>query len=233
MGSAVRALWLATAAAAALGCAAAPPVAAPERVLLAPVGLGLRLPATLEPGAAPVAAELVRALEARGATVRAPGADEWGEVWRAATADVGTLTGARGGLDHARLDAAAAAAVAAWQARGERFDLLLLSQLELRSVEILAGGVAWDGVERRVRIVRDVGKRLGNWPNHQWTPCVSLRLVAYAADGARRLDQSGGIDVVSEFLVRTFGERPRADLFQDPALLREAVAVALAPLFPE
>ena len=41
------------------------------------------------------------------------------------------------------------------------------------------------------------------------------------------------IDVASEYAVKTFAERPRQDLFEDRALLREGVAIALAPLFAD
>lgn len=230
----LRALRLAAAAAAvALACAGAPSRPAPQRVLVTPVSFHVHLPANLELGVAPVGEELEAALAARGVAVSAPTAAVVREIWDAATADLGTLTDAKGRLAPDHLDPAARALAAAFRARGERFDVMLLSYLEVRFVMIFAGSVAWDGVERRVNIVREVGKRLGDWPNHQNAPCVSLRLIAYDAEGARLYEQYGGLDILSEYSVRMFAERPRPQLFQDRALLREGVELALAPLFPD
>jgi hypothetical protein len=202
-------------------------------VLVTPVSFHVQLPANLEPGAAPVGEELEAALAARGVAVRAPASAEVRLLWSRATADLGTLTDARGRLAPDHLDPAARALAAAFQARGERFDVMLLSYLEVRFVMIFAGSVGWDGVERRVNIVREVSKRLGDWPNHQNAPCVSLRVIAYTPDGQRLFEQYGGLDVLSEYSVRMFAERPRPDLFRERALLREGVEIALAPLFPE
>ena len=229
--NAPRSLALAVAALIAFACATAPERPAPRAVVLAPVSYQANPSASLAPGVTPAGEELARLLTARGVIVVALPADEFRAVWSEATQDLGTLADGRGGLDPARLDAAARAASAALHARGVRFDALLLPWLELRYVEILGNGVAWDGVERRVPIERTVAKRLGNWPNHELAPCVSLRLLAYGADGARWFDESGGVDVASRYEVRLLAERPRPDLFADRASLRQGAELALAPLF--
>ena len=220
------------AALAAQGCAAAAPARPPaQRALLAPVFFHA-VPATdLARGAEPAGAALQQALAAHGVAVVVLAAADFDAIWREATLDLGTLTNASGDLDQERADAAARAAIALLHARGERFDVLLLPSLALRYVEILGNDVSWDGVERSVPIERTVAKRLGNWPNHEKAPCVSLRVIAYGADGARWFDEYGGVDVASRYEVRLLAERPRPELFADRAALSQGAGLALAPLF--
>jgi hypothetical protein len=216
-----------------VACAGGPAFGpAPEFVLLAPPNFGRELPETFAEGPPVLSQELRAALEARGVRVFAPDRAEFGEVWEAATGDVGTLLGPSGDFDAAQLDRALRALVETWASRGVRFDRVLLPQLELRSATIAADGASWDGVKRRVEVDRSkAGKALWTWPNRESATCLSLRLLVYAGDGRRLYDRYGGLEVVHRYRSSDLSATVRWDLFSDRAAVREGVEIALAPLF--
>lgn len=216
-----------------LGCIGTAPARPPETVLLAPPNFNRSLPRIFEAGPAVLRDEMRAVLETRGVHVIAPDPIEILEVWESATSDVGTLLDAEGAFDPELLDTAARALLEAYRSRGQRFDALLLAYLEMRTVTINGSSVSWDGVKRRVRVDRSkAGKALWKWPNHEQAACLSLRVLAYAAEG-RLFEQHGGLEVVHEYRSRDLAEIVRSDLFLDRAALREGVEIALAPLFPE
>ena len=231
-------LALAALALVSVACANAPekpPLPRVSSVLLAPVSFNQNLPAPLEPGLDVVRDELAVQLEARGVTVETPSLAEFHDLWLSSGREVGTLYDANGRLDRGRFDAAVRAFVGSWREHGKPFDVLLLGYFHVQGVTIYAGTASWDGVERRVRVDKqDAPMDLKHlWPNRMETPCVSLRLIAYAADGTRLFEQRGGLEVVNEFRVKDLDVRHRTDLFEDRAAVQEGVAIALRPLFPD
>lgn len=215
-----------------LACIGTTPARPLEAVLLAPPNFNRELPRIFEAGPAAVARELRAALETRGVRVLEPDLLEIRGVWESATSDIGTLLDSQGDFDHALLDAAALRLTEAYRSRGQRFDALLLSYLESRTVTISGSNASWDGVKRRVHIDRSQGgKDLWKWPNHEPAACISLRVVAYQGDGQRLFERYGGLEVVHQYRSRDLAEIVRWDLFLDRAVLREGVEIALAPLF--
>jgi hypothetical protein len=217
---------------------AEPPLPPISAVLLAPVSFNQNLPAPLEPGADVVRDELAAQLEARGLSVATPSLADFHDAWLAAAKDIGTLYDEKGRLDQARFDAAVSAFLQSWRAKGEPFDVLLLGYFHVQGVKIYAGSASWDGVERRVRVDREGASTIARdvarlWPNRTPTACVSLRLVAYSADGRRLFEQRGGLEIVDEYRLKDLDVRHRTDLFTDRAVVQEGVAIALEPLFPE
>lgn len=212
-----------------------PPLPHISSVLLAPMSFNQNLPAPLETGVDVIREELAVQLEARGLSVATPSLAEFHDAWLAAAKEIGTLYDEKGRLDQARFDAAVSAFLASWRAKGEPFDVLLLSYFHVQGVKIYAGSASWDGVERRVRIDKEgaTAEQRRWWPNRTPTACVSLRLVGYAADGRRLFEQRGGLEVVDEYRVEDFDVRHRTDLFADRALVQEGVAIALDSLFPD
>jgi hypothetical protein len=215
---------------AALACASATRPA-PQRVLLAPVAFDQRLDPQLAAGAPVVREEMKTALAARGVQVVAPDPAEFAEVWVDATQDLGRMRDAQGRLDRALLGAASRALAHGYRARGEELDAVLLSFFEVTPIQVRGWAASWDGVERSIQADRKIQQRYsGLWPNDRDAPCLSLRVVAYAADGTRLFDRRGGLEVLSEFRPEGLEELPRQDLFEHRADLQEGVEIALAPL---
>jgi hypothetical protein len=212
-----------------LACAHAIP--RPGRVLLAPVAFDQRLDAPVAAGALPVRDEMSSALEARGIQVFAPAQAAFAEVWADATQDVGRVRTARGSVDRALLGEASRALLEGYRARGEELDAVLFGFFQVRPVQVRGWAASWDGVERSIRADRKIWQRYsGHWPNDRDAPCLSLRVLAYDADGILLFDQRGGLEVVSEFRPERLEELPRQDLFEQRALVREGALIALAPL---
>ncbi|HVH19811.1 MAG TPA: hypothetical protein VNF72_16045 [Myxococcota bacterium] len=213
-----------------LACASATRPA-PERVLLAPVAFDQRLDAELAQGVTPVREEMKSVLEARGFQVLAPEVVAFAEVWTDATQDVGRVRTARGSLDRALLGAASRALLEGYRARGEALDVVLLGFFEVRLVQVRGWTASWDGVDRSIRADRKIWQRYsGFWPNDRDAPCLSLRVLAYDAEGTLLFDRPGGLEVVSEFIPARLEELPRQDLFEQRAFVREGVEIAIAPL---
>jgi hypothetical protein len=202
-------------------------------VLLAPVSFNQGIPESLEKGVDVVREEMAVQLRARGVSVGAPTLAEFHDVWIAATREIGTLYDADGVFDEARFDAASRAMIEAYTARGEQFDVLLLSYFEIRTATVRGGRASWDGVKRLPILDLGNGKREPTPFPHLWQmPGVSLRVVAFANDGARLFEERGGLEVAIEYFAG-LRSRPRQDLFQDASAVQEGVAIALAPLFPD
>lgn len=215
---------------AALACASATGTA-PRRVLLAPVAFDQALDPALVAGAPVVREEMKTALAAGGVTVLAPERAEFAEIWVDATQDLGRMRDARGRVDRVRLGTASQALLRGYRARGEELDAVLFSFFEVMPVQVRGWAASWDGVERSIQADRKIRQRYsGLWPNDRDAPCLSLRVVAYTADGTRLFDRRGGLEVLSEFRPERLEELPRQDLFERRADLREGVEIALAPL---
>jgi hypothetical protein len=212
-------------------CATAPdavPIAKPRVVLLAPTSFDSRLSARLEAGATVVDELLGHVLwrddvevhRTRGALFR----DAWLAAARSAATD------SPGGDRH---DRTVYALVQDLQARGARFDALVIPYLTLRRGSVYGHSVHWDGVTRRLPLdprQRDAGFLLAR--RGVEAPCTSLRVIAYDARGVRLFEGLGGLEVASRLhLDGGRGSlRERSDLFQDAGALRDGVHVALRPL---
>lgn len=226
-------LWIATAWAVSWGCVQAPsPRLASQTLIVAPFNFNQPVPEPLAPGLPILQQVISGTLESHGARVILPPFAEFHDTWLASAKEVGTLYDAEGDFDPSRFDAAAAALTKAYAARLGNFEALILPYLDVTRVAVRGGHARWDGVLRRVRIrfedYKDKYLSLSGFD----TPCTSLRIVAYASDGARLFERRRGLEVVHHFRVSPgFQVFQRDDLFRDPRISSEAARIALEPLF--
>lgn len=239
-------------AAAALGCPHAPPTfriapgheGAPgvERVLLVPTNLVIALRPELEAGVEPVQAEIAGYLERQGRAVERLSLVDARRLWEASVAEL-----AQG---ETRLDFPKAAERFTRKLGDRRdFQALVIPSLLLQKVVVRHRGAEWDGVERRVRVVnvprRSAGRSsdllvdgLAAGSLNAALAVSSLHLMIFTREGRRVFEGRGGLEFLEEIDLEKATEtfhfeiKPRRDLFQDRALVREAVEVAFAPYLP-
>jgi hypothetical protein len=243
----------------ALGCAGQPgPGGAaaerPRRVVLAPVSFNQDVPELLEPGIPALQAEIARHLAGKGCEVSAPPFEEFSDLWTSKAASVGGLYAAGGAFVPERYDEVVRGLLAALREDGRALDALVLPYLAVRDALIGRMTARWDGVERKVRLVwpsRSVKARFPQGASFAVSGTVkstSLHVMIYGAGGEKLVDHYGGLELITEFMVTTgfddssrvpnylmwswgYEPRDRADLFQDPEVLRQGVRIAFAPYF--
>jgi hypothetical protein len=165
--------------------------------------------------------------------VNTPAPADFRNAWLTAAKSVGSLYGPDGRFDPARYDAVARSLVQVYRGRGEQFEILLIPYLIYRDGAVVGQSVQWDGVARHLpfeyanRDVTHMESRRG-----LKAACISLRVVAYDADGNRLFETYGGLEVAVRMKLAegrwTWTER--GDLFRDRDDLEEGTRVALKPL---
>jgi hypothetical protein len=217
--------------------AAAAVVAVPhiERVVVAPLNLGLRPPQELRGSEGPVFRELLRHLQAQDRPVSLLDEADAGALWDAAFAE----SGAAGAKPEFR---ATASRFAGRLAQQTDFDLLVLPSLVLRRAAVGGRHAKWDGVRRRLPI------RYGNIEAHSlenevpgaalWgyrgsVAAASLYVVLLDRRGERVHEGLAGLDVVQELRPdkgtpgsAKWSLAPRLDAFADASNVREGVGLA-------
>src|SRR5262249_49118572 len=136
------------------------------------------------------------------------------------------------------------------QAAGSHaFEALLIPSLIVQRTVVRHRGASWDGVQRRIRVVnrpRLPGGRnqnalvegMASGDVNANISIVSLHLLAFARDGKHVFEGRGGIDILDEVDLQDaektlrFRMRQREDLFDDRAILAEAVEIAFTPYLP-
>jgi hypothetical protein len=246
--------WLAAGAALA-GCAGKAPLlvepqggAASEgapRIVLAPLNVGVELPADLEDAVPIVEAALIRDLQSRGARVAVIYPPDAAALWRASIVAAGPKAQEAGDLR------AVAAAFARTLSESETYDALLVPSLALRPAKVSGRTAQWDGVRRRITvrqestgnpaspaadapILSDEGVAL----SREWQGRISglsLHVLAVRPGLRRVLEHWGGLDLVHDAVsVEGSGTsrlRLQRDLLADPANVSEGVALALDPVW--
>lgn len=215
--------------------AAAPPVARIERVVVAPLNLGLRPPQGLRGSEGPVFRELLRHLQAQDRPVSLLDEAEAGTLWDQAFA----AAGAGGAKPEFH---ATAAGFAERLAQQSDFDLLVLPSLVLRRAEVGGRHAKWDGVRRRlpVRYANVEAHALANevpsagvWGYRGSVAAASLYVALLDRRGERVHQGLAGLDVVQELRPQRgtpgsakWSLAPRLDAFADAGNVREGVALA-------
>jgi hypothetical protein len=109
--------------------------------------------------------------------------------------------------------------------------------------------VAWDGVQRRIRVVNQPREPGGRNQNalvegmaagslNANVSTASLHLLAFSRDGQLVFQGRGGIDILEEVDLKDaektlrFEINPRSDVFDDRRILLEAVGIAFTPYLP-
>lgn len=204
-----------------------------QRVLLLPLNVVIAMPGELTSGAKRVDQALHGYLAERGKSIETLGLAEARKAWLASAMECKAVGRGCRGFD-------GAARVLARHLRENReYELLIVPYLLLRPARMRLNNVAWDGVERRIERIgesNDGGFELDSGS----IEAPSLAVFAFSSDGDKLFQGVGGLDLAhrlvfppkrgSQALRWTF--ELRDDLFSDPALLREGVAVALDPLLP-
>ena len=232
-------LWLGLAAVLGLlaGCATAPEpadTAKPRSVLLAPTLIDARLGSGLEIGAPAVHRLIAQVLWEQDVQVGTLEGEQFDAIWDSAIRGVSLPPATEENATRTRYDVAFDAVVGALRERGDRFDALLISSLVVRPGSINGGSVWWDGVRRGLPVdARGPYDMLPSFRRGAKTPCVSLRVIAYDANGTRLFERVGGLEVANRISFE--GEAggghwsKREDLFRDDKALRQGVQLALGP----
>jgi hypothetical protein len=205
------------------------------------VNLVVALPTELEGGVEPVQGAIVAYVEAQGRQVQRLSLPEARDLWQRAI-EAAKATGPL------RFETAATA-FAKEAAAHHEFQALLLPSLIVQRSVVRHRGVAWDGVQRRVRVVnrpREPGGRNQNalvegmaaGDLNANVSIVSLHLLAFSRDGQLVFQGRGGVDILEEVDLQDaektfhFQIKPRNDVFDDRRILLEAVAIAFTPYLP-
>jgi hypothetical protein len=215
--------------------AAEAPVARIERVVVAPLNLGLRPPQELRGSEGSVFRELLRHLQAQDRPVSLLDEADAGALWDEAFA----AAGAAGGKPEFR---ATATRFAGRLAQQTDFDLLVLPSLVLRRAEVGGRHAKWDGVRRRlpVRYANVEAHALANevpgaglWGYRGSVAAASLYVALLDRRGERVHEGLAGIDVVQELRPQKgtpgsakWSLAPRLDAFADASNVREGVGLA-------
>lgn len=236
IGSLLRIVALALAAAFAAACKAPPPVLdLPAFAVVAPVNFDLLSNAQLEPGEKQVAA-LVRAYLARnGVRVQEVEPRAFVEAWRSVAGDVrsSSLSTQRyaelmGMLVEALADAPDDTAI-------------VVPHLLYRNARLAGSAGKWDGVKRPVILEGFSELRADLIPTFSAdAKGVSTRVRIYEPKGVLAHDGYGGIDlpwkIVGEWRGTRYyynlSERTADELFADPALIARSVVIAFDPYIP-
>ncbi len=114
------------------------------------------------------------------------------------------------------------------------FDAVVVPTLLYRKVEIHGSRVKWDGVVRELRGLRaPMSGRFSSRGSHS-VIAISLHLIVLGASSDEHFHGIGGLEILQEVddlrrSHRRMHFRIREDLFQQPDLLREGIAIAFDP----
>ena len=205
------------------------------------MNLAIALPTELEDGVEPVQEAVVAYVQQRGRRVDRLSLPEARDLWQHAI----EAAKAAGPL---RFETAATVFVKEAAAHHE-FQALLLPSLVVQRALMRHRSVAWDGVQRRIRVVnrpREPGGRNQNalvegmaaGSLNANVSTASLHLLAFSRDGQLVFQGRGGIDILEEVDLKDtektlrFEINPRSDVFDDRGILLEAVGIAFTPYLP-
>jgi hypothetical protein len=213
-----------------------------EGFLLCPMNLAIALPAELEDGIEPVQEAIVAYVQQHGRRVDRLSLPEARDLWEHAIETAKAV-------EPLRFETAATAFVAGAAAQHHDFGALLLPSLIVQRAVVRHRGVAWDGVQRRIRVVNRPHEPAGRNQNaliegmamgdvNANVSIISLHLLAFSREGKLVFQGRGGVDIAEEVDLQNaektfrFQIRVRSDVFEDRRIVREAVAIAFEPYLP-
>ena len=226
-----------------LGCASAgsdtpAPIAGPERIVMAPLNVPLRMPVEVEGVEAPVWTALLDHFDRRGRSVRALDPGDARGLWTATWLDTGP----------GRTLRSATREFALRLAEHTDFDLLVLPSLVLRRAAVRGNHAHWDGVRRRVEIDRPWSGEIDGFGDPGVEARIdgldgqlagaSLYVALLRPDGDTVYQGLGGLALLQEAEQAPHG--PRGDWrvvlrdtpFDSAAQLSEGIAIALERPMP-
>jgi hypothetical protein len=242
-------LGLAALLAAAAACAGNAPKAriAPEHVgapgvrgfLLGPANLAISLHSELVGGVEPVQQAIAAYIDVHGRSVERLSLQDGRRLWDEAIAEA-RQSGARLRFE------TTVALFTKRLAETRDFDALVLPSLLYDFTRIRHRKAAWDGVERRMRLMKVPYQKAGRTDNVMMrlmpalgmagsAAVTSLHLVVLTREGVKVFEGRGGLELVQEIEVKSVDHsyridlHARGDLFQDADALREGVQIAFTP----
>jgi hypothetical protein len=219
------------------------------RVAVAPLNLPVELAPDLEDAVDPVAAEIIRYLQTRGARVAVIFAPDAWTLWQESAAAIQADREAPPEL----LETARAFSLAL-TAHAD-YDLLVLPSLVFRDAKVLGRFAHWDGVRRRIRFRARAGVAQGRAQpipdpmtsgdsgataatEREWRGRItglSLHALVFTHEGRGAFQGFGGLDLVHDAVQEREGSpdppllRLHSSLLQNGDHVREGVARALDP----
>jgi hypothetical protein len=218
-----------------VGCVTSPEASLPKprSVMLAPTAVDTRLAARLEPGAPAIHKLIGQVLYEQDVQVGTIDLAELDSYWQAASHAIEqSAVSATPGSGNTSFDAAIQFLVSNLRSRGSSFDALVLPYVTVRPGSINGRAVVWDGVSRRLPFQSEKHGEFFMQRRVRRTPCTSLYVIAFDAQGRRLFERVGGLEVASRLQQLDNGQgrwTERTDLFEDPDALRPGVQLALRP----
>lgn len=116
-------------------------------------------------------------------------------------------------------------------------DAVAMPTLLIREGWFSGNALRWDGAYRPVSIKYERGSLMEVQRISGKGHGTSLRMVLYGRDGSKFFDRYAGLEPILRYTMGGFGSTrggriesyTRDDLFQDPAILEEAVALSFSP----
>jgi hypothetical protein len=211
----------------------------PDRVVVAPLNLGLRLPAELRGSEAAVWEELLRYLGAQDRTLAVVDASDAARLWNAAAAET---------LDSgAALEPRAVASRFAELLAGHaEYGVLVMPSLVVRRARVGGHHAWWDGVRRdlpaRTPLPLSIEDGISGVAISGYRGSIaaaSLYVAILSSDGESLYEGLGGLDVIQEVArvarahdVPHWSLAPRRDSFADATELREGIERAFERRLP-
>jgi hypothetical protein len=118
---------------------------------------------------------------------------------------------------------------------GQReFDVMLVPNLVIEQTRFGGLNVIWHGVKRRQPVESGADAKIFASSLSGMAEVLSLHVRIWSSAGEKVFESFGGLDVsnVIHLEGQNFTLVPRGDLFHDPDLLREGIAIALDPYLP-
>jgi len=211
----------------------------PDRVVVAPLNLALRLPAELQGSEAPVWEELLRYLAAQDRRLAVVEASDAARLWNSAATEVE----ASGAALEPRAVASRFAELLAGHAE---YGVLVMPSLVVRRARVGGHQVWWDGVRRALPTRTPLPLSIDNGISgvaisgyRGSIAAASLYVAILSSDGETLYEGLGGLDVIQEVarVARThdaprWSLAPRRDSFDDAAELREGIERAFERRLP-
>ena len=220
----------------------APPATSIERVLLIPMNFD-RAPPTraLVRGTERVQADAKAYLEELGLEVQMPRLIDVMRQWHRASKETGL--GKEATTDQYALVARTHAALVRGLAQKHEVDLVALPTIVVREGNLVGLELQWDGVTLPVpregtADVHFVYSMAGK------APALSLRTALYRPDGMLFFERYCGLEPLEKLVISgsdgvavragrtSVASRPRDDVLEDAARIREAVVMAFSPYLP-
>jgi len=208
----------------------------PERVVILPFNVANAMPAELKAHSPAVWTALETYLRSQGSQLKTLAFPTARALWTASVKE------AQAEPNETRRGSAVGRAFVAKLKPYAEFDAVIFPSLFIQRAALSGTKATWDGTEQTLEI--DAGVRGAQIPADAAiegaAPAASLHVVVLDAQGEQLQESQAGIALLvsarvshaDDLSAADFSFVPRKEPFGDPAVLRDAVARALAPFIP-